>query len=61
MNKADIVSCLDFYQYTLSGYRCANNNASWYGFKMQVFEMHKEVDADHFNRHCKKRKNQEKI
>ena len=52
--EADLVSCLEFYQCTLCDYRCANNNASFYGFKRHVIEKHKEVDADHFDRHRKK-------
>ena len=52
--EADLVSCLEFYQCTLCDYRCANNNASWYEFKRHVIEKHKEVDADHFDRHRKK-------
>ena len=52
--EADLVSCLEFYQCTLCDFRCANNNASWYGFKRHVIEKHAEVDAGHFDRHRKK-------
>ena len=52
--EADLVSCVEFYQCTLCDYRCANNNAFWYGFKRQVIEKHKEVDAHCFDIHHKK-------
>ena len=53
-HESDLVSCLEFYQCTLCDYRCANNNASWYGLKRHVIEKHKEVVPVRFEINRKK-------